>query len=144
MDYNAHQAAWSPCQLGKIIRNFSRINSRQRKLLTPNWCTRRDDKLITISDSLDWYSARDIQGDLFIADGGILTMHCRTSIPGGGKITIAPGGKLYLNGALLHNSCGDKWEGIEIQSMGKRKGELIFLAPSEIENTTVPFSSITD
>lgn len=144
MDYNAHQAAWSPCQLGKITRNFCRLNSRQRKLLNHNWCTRRDDKLITITERIDWYSARDLQGDLVIADGGVLTIHCRTSIPGKGKIVIAPGGTLNLKSARLHNSCGDQWKGIEIQSLGKKAGNLVFLEPSEIEDTILPFGSIED
>ncbi len=144
MDYNAHQAAWSPCQLGKIVRNFSKPDSRQRKLLEPVWCTKKEGKIIEITERIDWLSARDLDADILIREGGVLAIHCRASMPKDGKITVAPGGKLILDGGTLHNSCGEPWEGIEIQTLGKKSGELIFLSPGVIEDTRHRFEPKMD
>lgn len=138
MDYNAHQAAWSPCQLGKIVRHFSTLNSRQRKLLDPVWCRKKDGRIIEISEDIYWLSARDVDADILVREGGRLTIRCRTSMPAGGKITVAPGGRLILDGATLHNSCGDLWEGIEVQKLGKKTGHVIIISPSNIEDTIHP------
>ena len=124
MDYNAHQNAWTPCQIGKIHYNFARLKSRQRRMLIANWCVLKEENTIRIKEQIDWAGARDIEGHLIIEKGGVLQIRCRLSLPKGAKIIIRPGGKLILSNAHLHNSCGDEWEGIEIQSNKKGKGEV--------------------
>jgi len=126
MDYNVYQNAWSPCQIGKIQYNMSREKIEDRKFLKPNWCMLHDERHIIIRDSVHWKSMKDLEGNLTIEDGGILKISCRVSLPKGAKITIKPGGKLILDNCKLHNACGDKWQGIEIQKEGKRKGKVVF------------------
>lgn len=134
MDYNAWQAAFTPCQIGRIHKSMAKEKSRQRKLLEPTWCTLDERKNITIQDSIDWNCMKDLEGHLTIAKGGILTMRCRTSLPKGAKITVQAGGKLILENTRLHNACGDEWLGIEVETFGKEKGEVVFMGEVKLEN----------
>ncbi len=136
MDYNAHQSAWTPCQIGKIHRNLSKLSTRQRKLLIRTWCTLNPAKTIYISDQINWQGAKDLEGHLVIEDGGTLQINCRVSLPEAAKITVRPGGKLILVDAWLHNDCGGEWAGIEIQKAGNKKGEVIFKGKPIIDNVT--------
>ncbi|MCB0704263.1 MAG: hypothetical protein KDC34_03100 [Saprospiraceae bacterium] len=138
MDYNAYQRAWSPCQIGKIHYTMSNLNSKSRRYLVPNWCTLHEDKHIFIQDSVHWQSMKDLEGNLTIQRGGILQISCRVAIPPGGKITVQPGGKLILDNCLLHNSCGEMWDGIEIQEQGKYKGEVVFVGEPVIQDVIWP------
>ena len=134
MDYNAHQSAWTPCQIGKIHRNFSNLRSRQRQLLIPKWCELNEAKTIAISELVHWTGAKDLEGHLIIENGGVLQIDCRVSLPKGAKLIVRPAGRLILNNAWIHNACGDEWEGIEIQSEGKNKGQVIFKGTPRLED----------
>lgn len=134
MDYNAFQQALTPCQIGKIHRNLSRLSSRQRKLLVRTWCDLEEKKTIHIRDSVTWKGAKDLEGNLIIEDGGVLQIHCRVSLPKAAKITVQPKGTLILSNAWLHNDCGEEWQGIEIQSKGKHKGSVVFEGNPRLEN----------
>ena len=134
MDYNAHQAAWSPCQIGKLHYAIANDRSRERPLAIPTWCHFQEDKTITIRDTVDWPCQKDLEGNLIIAPGGMLTVNCRLSIPPAGKITVQPGGSLVLNGSRLHNACGKQWQGIEVQQEGRIKGEVLVIGDVKIED----------
>lgn len=135
MDYNAYQHAWTPCQIGKIHYRMAQENSPQRKFLQPNWCSLRDEAHIFIRDTVEWRGAKDLEGHLTIEPGGQLTVGCRVSLPANAKITIKPGGKLILGAyAKLHNACGDRWQGIEIQAQRNQKGEVVFIGDPKIED----------
>lgn len=138
MDYNAHQFAYTPCQIGKIHSNISRATGRSRKLAIPNWCHLDESKTVYISDSVTWTGAKDLEGNLVIEDGGYLRVQCRLSIPKGGTITVAPKGKLELFEARLHNDCGETWWGIQVRQRGSTVGTVINLAGSVIENVADP------
>ncbi len=137
MDYNAHQRAWTPCQIGKIHRNLSKLSSRQRKLLIRTWCDLKEDKTIFIRDSITWEGAKDLEGHLVIENGGTLVINCRVALPKDAKITVRPKGILILANAWLHNDCGAEWTGIEIQQVGKQKGQVIFKGQPSIDNATI-------
>ena len=137
MDYNAHQSAWTPCQIGKIHRNLSKLSSRQRKLLVRTWCELKEDKTIRITDTIVWKGAKDLEGHLIIENGGVLQIHCRVALPKGAKITVRPTGKLILANAWLHNDCGEEWAGIEVQQEGKQKGQVIFRGQPTMDNAEV-------
>ena len=83
-----------------------------RRCLVPTWCERREGRDVVIQDSVVWSGARDLEGNLTIADGGSLRISCRLSLPAGAQITVEKGGRLWLDGALLHNACGRAWEGL--------------------------------
>ncbi len=136
MDYNSRQSAWTPCQIGRIQRNLSDENNRARRVVVPNWCTLHDDQHIFITDSVHWKGEKDLEGHLTIEDGGVLKISCRVSMPKGGKITVKPGGKLILSQCRLHNACGNEWEGIEIQKIGKKTGQVISQGKVTMDNMT--------
>ena len=137
MDYNAHQFAYTPCQIGKVHANISRESGRSRKLVIPTWCSLDESKTIYITDSVTWSGAKDLEGNLVIEDGGHLKVNCRLSIPEGGSITVAPQGTLELLNARVHNACGDQWQGIKVNKRGKTEGKVINLAGSKIENVPI-------
>lgn len=135
MDYNAQQNAWTPCQIGKIHRNFASLRSRQRKLLIPTWCDLDEQNTIYIREKSHWRGAKDIESHIIIEKGGTLEISSRVSLPKGAKIMVYPDGQLLLNTtARLHNDCGEEWEGIEVVTEKGRKGEVIFIGTPTIEN----------
>lgn len=139
MDYNNSQHALTPCQLGIINYNFSRLGSAQRKYLQPNWCNYKKDSTINIySPNVVWNSAKDLEGDIVIHNGGSLTIHCRVSLPAGAKIIIKPKGTLILDGAQLTNLCNQQWEGIELWGNNKEQGKLIVYKMPSINNAVHP------
>ncbi len=139
MDYNALQNAWTPCQIGKVHKSMSSPGARARKVLIRNWCKLSEAQTIAINDSIHWRGAKDLEGHLFIEEGGLLNIDCRVSIPPGGKIVIKPGGELRLGkNALLHNDCGLQWDGIIIQEQGQSKGLISIMESSRIEDASHP------
>ena len=134
MDYNASQNAWTPCQIGKIHQAMSREGSLPRKMLIPTWCTFDSTKSIIIRDTISWTGAKDLEGNLIIADGGVLEVHCRLSIPPAGQIIVQDGGKLLLKNARIHNACGQTWKGIQVHRAKKNPGEVVYFGECSIEN----------
>ncbi len=138
MDYNASKRAWTPCQIGRVRRNFSILHAKQRKLLVKTWCKFREKRHIYIADSVHWKGAKDLEGHITIEDGATLEINCRISLPPNGKIIVKPRGKLILNNAHLHQSCGKKWQGIEIHQIGEQKGEVVLMGTPRLENMKNP------
>ncbi|MDX1667413.1 MAG: M43 family zinc metalloprotease [Saprospiraceae bacterium] len=143
MDYNALQNAWTPCQIGRVHYRMSRTNARARGLLRPDWCRLREDKHIFIEDTVRWQSAKDIESHITIQNGGQLIVECRLSLPKDGLITVRPGGTLILNGGRIHNSCGDRWQGIVVERKGRRRGQVIFAGAVTLENMIHPLEENT-
>lgn len=133
MDYNNSQMAWSPCQLGIIHKSFNKLESSQRKLLIPNWCEKSATPII-IDQDLSWNQALDVNQDIIISSGASLIISCRLHMAGNTSITIEPHGQLILNGAYIHNDCGELWNGIKIVSVRNDKGVLKATTESTIEN----------
>ena len=134
MDYNAWQAALTPCQIGRVIRNIANPSSRIRKFVRADWCRYDPEMAITIRDSVHWTIPKDLAGDIIIVDGGTLQLSCRVSLPKGGRIVVSPNARLILEDCQIHNACGDQWEGIEIQERGKEHGIVEIIGSPMIEN----------
>jgi hypothetical protein len=135
MDYNAHMAALTPCQIGKILMNMARPGSIQRNMLVPKWCHLDTSATITITDSMRWSGSMDLEGNLILAKNSTLEINCRVSIPAGGQITVNPGAKLVvLTGGKIHNSCGDEWKGISLITEKKISGSLFIMEGGIIED----------
>ena len=135
MDYNAGKCALSPCQIGKMHMNLSIEGKRVRNYLEPRFCKLEGKRSVVITDSLHWKGAKDMLGDITIADGGVLEMSCRVSMPAMGQITVMPGGKLILNNTKLHNACGYEWKGIKVYKRRKKTGEVVMNGNPIFENT---------
>ncbi len=134
MDYNSRQSSWTPCQIGRIQRNFTNQISRSRRILIPKWCTLNEDRNITITDSIHWKGAKDLEGNIIIKKGGVLKITCRISLPKNAKITVKAGGILILNQCRLHNACGHQWKGIEVEKLGDEVGTVITKGNVKFEN----------
>ena len=134
MDYNQWQHAMTPCQIGKVSRNFSRLTARTRKLVVPYWCERDPEATIVIRDSLVWESEKDLNGDLEIADSGSLELQCRLSVPPDGRIVVHPKGQLILNNCTVMNACNQEWDGIEVLASKVDTGKVIFIDKPTIMN----------
>ncbi len=143
MDYNNISRALTPCQLGRIHYNFSKLNSSQRKILVPVWCGYSPDATIWINSlrEVEWNSARDLIGDVVVTNGSQLTIRCRVSLPKGARIIVKPRGRLLLDGAHLTNLCGDEWAGIEIERKGKERGRVIFTNSPVLEHMANPLDA---
>lgn len=143
MDYNAHQKALSPCQIGRIRQAISVENKRARRFIRPDWCQINPERSIVIRDTVRWDREMDLDGQLTIAAGGHLTVGCRLSMPANSRILIEIGGTLVLNGSRVHNSCGESWQGIQIEELGDTKGEIVFENSPIFENMVHPLSHAT-
>lgn len=137
MDYNAHQCALSACQVAKIRSTLSNAKSKVRPCAIPTWCTRNPAMDLIVRDSLTLAGAYDLEGNIRIAEGGILELQCRISLPENGLITVAPGGRLVLNGCHLHNACGKQWQGIWVEKRGELLGQVVVKNPFTTENLPV-------
>ncbi len=134
MDYNAWQSALSPCQVGTIHNNLSNIQNPVRKLLKKTWCTYLPENKIFIKDTINWRGARDLESDIEILPGGYLTIQGRVSMPAGSKILVHPGATLILGDCLLHNDCGQAWNGIEVLRKSKKQGLVVNAGKVEMRN----------
>ncbi len=132
MGYNIWQTAWSPCQIGLMERNFATLKSAQRKKLVPTWCEMQPNGDITIRDDIHWQSAKDLGGNLVIESGAALHISCRVSLPKGASIIVKQGGKLTLENCLIHNACGEQWQGIQIQDKKNSKGKIVFIGDVQV------------
>jgi len=135
MDYNNRMDALTPCQIGKVLLNMTRLNAMQRNILEPRWCTLDTTANITIQDSVSWNCNADVEGHILIERTGHLVIACRVSMPEGARIKIEPGGKLtILSTGILHNACGGQWEGIELVQAKKLTGSVMVEEGGKIEN----------
>lgn len=138
MDYNAYQIAMTPCQIGRVHQLLSNDKGRMRHCLVPSWCQRNPERDVVIQDSVVWSGARDLEGNLTVAAGGALRISCRVSLPEGARITVEAGGRLWLDGALLHNACGLPWQGLVMPKKRRDRGEVYVLKPVKWENCPQP------
>ena len=135
MDYSALQNAWTPCQIGRIHARFGDLKSKQRGWLTPLWCKPSKHDTITISETIVWDGARDLNSSVIIKPGGRLRINARTHFARTTKIIVEPGGMLELGPrAWLHNACEQSWNGIETGSRGRESGAVIVEEGAKIEN----------
>lgn len=134
MDYNGYQNAVTPCQIGKMLYKMAGARSKQRKLLIKTWCQFKEDSTIIIQDSISWSCDKDVEGNIIIKDGASLRIVCRLAMPPGSKIIVEPGGKLILDDCRIHNDCGLKWQGIEVQKSRKKEGQIVLIGSPKLED----------
>ncbi len=138
MDYNIFQHAWTPCQIGRMHQTISREGSSGRRFARRDWCTLDPEQTVTIRDTVEWFGQKDLHGDLVVESSGYLTIGCRVSLPKDARVRIQTGATLVLDGARLHNDCGDQWNGIIIEEVAGRKGMLILQNDAVLENVQNP------
>lgn len=134
MDYNNVQMAITPCQIGIMHRSLSVKGKDTRGLLYEDYCFYDEDETLVVKDELHIDRELDMYGDIIVKKKGYLTLSCRLHMPAGASIIVKPGGTLELNGATIHNDCGEQWEGIKLIKKGKKEGQLIIRSESIIRD----------
>lgn len=135
MDYNSSQRSVTPCQIGRMNLRLTNITGRQRKFLEETWCDLDDSADIIINGEKHWKGEKDLSNNIFIENNATLIISSRLSMAKGGQIFIEPGGKLILDNARLHNSCGDEWLGIIKADSQDNPATIEYLGEIKIENT---------
>jgi hypothetical protein len=115
----------SACQVGSMQMGLEGKKGDISDALVRDWCSWHSKEKISIpkGDTVYFEGDRKLTGDIEIMPGGILIIKCRLSMPPGGTISIRPGGTLIIDGGSIYNTCGMKWNGIEME---KRKPFLFF------------------
>ncbi len=141
MDYNYKQNAYTPCQIGKIQKNFARLGSSQRQKLTSTWCQYKPDSTVFVGafENVVWEGHKDLEGDIIINNRGSLTIKCRVHIPKGAKIIVKPKAELILDGATITNLCDDQWQGIEVWENPRNAPVISFTNGASLKNLTHPY-----
>jgi hypothetical protein len=134
MDYNAYEIAVTPCQIGKMQHAMANERSHARSILVPTWCVKSQPDVI-IRDHLTLSGQRDLESDIVIEKGGVLTLKSRLSMPAQSKILVKPGGILRLDGCRLHNACDKDWQGIILEKGRTGAGRVEVIKEFTIENT---------
>lgn len=96
-----------------------------RKFVIPWWCQLDTSKTYVIRDTVEWLGGRDIDASVVIEKGGSLKVCCRLGMPPASSILVRAGGTLILEEVTLHNDCGQQWNGIQIETIGKKSGQII-------------------
>lgn len=134
MDYNNQQKAITPCQIGVIRKNMLQESSKTRKLLEKNWCDFDPTQTLVIRENTSFERYIDNRGDIIVEEDVELKLSCRLHMPKDGRIIVKPGGKLILNSVRIHNDCGEKWDGIILQSNSKKKATIEYLGRVQLED----------
>lgn len=120
MDYNAHQAAITPCQIKRMHAALATEGTQQHRLLKVNWCEKIEGELL-IEDEQHWANPVYISRDIIIAKGGTLIISSWLSMAKGTRITVQKGGQLLIDGGRIYNNCKDPWDGIFVHPKGLMK-----------------------
>ena len=67
-----------------------------------------------IADITNWNSPQIVNHDIYIVDGGFLTITAKTTFSPETRLIVERGGKLVVDAATLTSICGD-WEGIVVE-----------------------------
>ena len=134
MDYNNIQRALSPCQIGIVSKTMHKENAKARGLVKKDWCEYNPEKTLVVIKDLELNRAVDMKGDIILEENVTLRLSCRTHMPAGAKIIVKPGAKLILNGAKIHNDCGETWGGFDVQSKGNKQGTIEYFGNVKIED----------
>jgi uncharacterized repeat protein (TIGR01451 family) len=102
----------------------------------------------TINNSQTWSDLIRLEGNLIIADGGVLTLTGTLNVPYNSKIIVEEGGELKVNGGTITNTCDKMWYGIEIQGdagtsqyISNNEKGLVYLNGGTIENAKYAITS---
>ena len=146
MDYTAHGGAWTPCQIGTAHYNMNKKDSRTRPLLKKTWCEFDESQNIVIKngETINWESAKDLNGHIIVKNKASLTISCRVSLPPNAKIIVEPKGQLTLDGATLENDCGQLWKGIEVWSEGENAGSVTVINDAKIVNVENEITTVLE
>lgn len=122
LGYNWCRDYLSPKQIGFIYKEY---NTNPIKIKTSTDCTYEPKKPMIVKRNNTIDRNFVYGGDLIIKKKKILEISGKYSLPKGAHIYIEKKAKLIINGGLIHNACGDEWDGIiYIKKYKKKKSKL--------------------
>ncbi|MCD4744961.1 MAG: hypothetical protein K8R58_01530, partial [Bacteroidales bacterium] len=69
---------------------------------------------ISITEDLIWYAPQFITNDIIIEPNCTLTVKNLVKVADNNKFIVKRGGKLFIDGGIITDACGDMWQGIEV------------------------------
>lgn len=116
MDYNADQNAITPCQLGLMHYNLMHRPWYYYSKLKRDFWQRNaaDDITVSNGEVVLWNSSKILKGNVFVENGGVLTIKCYVGMPTDAKIIVKRGGKLIVDNGFITSNCCNTWQGIEV------------------------------
>ncbi|RYD81711.1 MAG: hypothetical protein EOP53_05670 [Sphingobacteriales bacterium] len=137
----------TPCQLGILHYNLCGKSGRIGDVVIRDWCSNHPDTIVKIpsGDTVFFAGEKYFLGDVYIETGAVLVIKCTVSLPAGASFYIAEKGTLILDGGILTNLCGQKWNGVKLEKRGKflgifnrkSKSVLDIRNNGKIENATI-------
>jgi hypothetical protein len=76
-------------------------------------CSRSEDYEV-ITGPVDWNSDQVMHHNVYIENGGLLTITAKISFVQGTGIFVREGGQLHVNGGTLTSACGTLWNGVVV------------------------------
>jgi hypothetical protein len=113
MDYNAHQVAMTPCQIGKMRKNLIKKEAFMHRYVDRDWCENSSEQEVVISENTYWAADAFLNGNLVIQENTVLVVSAALSLPKNADIILYPGAKLYLLKGTLYSDCNCPWGGLK-------------------------------
>jgi hypothetical protein len=120
MDYNAHQVAMTPCQIGKMRENLIDKQSSMHRFVDNDWCEHSGHPDLLVVENTHWVSDAYLKTNLIVKENITLVISASLSLPHNANIYLEPGAKVYLLRGTLYNACDLPWGGIKALSPSKK------------------------
>ena len=114
MDYNAHQSAITPCQIGRMHQRIAKPGTTAHSVARKDWCRGSNEETIIEEEEIIQDVVR-ISGDLVIVKNAKLTISAPIFMGPKKNIVVQRGGTLILRNALITSSCDVPWGNIVAQ-----------------------------
>ncbi|MEZ5199663.1 MAG: NosD domain-containing protein, partial [Bacteroidales bacterium] len=92
---------------------------------------------INITGAVAWNDTRTIKKNIYVKNGGTLTVTGDLYMGENIKIVVERGGLLLLDGALLTSYCGGLWQGIEVWGNPKQASTLPYQGKVVLRNGSI-------
>ncbi|MGZ5245197.1 MAG: hypothetical protein ACXWD4_14855 [Bacteroidia bacterium] len=142
--YPNEGSAITPCQMGVLHKNLSIEKGRVADIVIRDWCRYIPDSVIRIpaGDTVYFTSQKHFAADVYTESGAVLVVKCTLAMPAGAAIYVAEKSTLIIDGGTITNICGQKWNGVKLEKLGrflgvikrKSKGVLVVKNGGKIEN----------
>jgi hypothetical protein len=129
MDYNAHQIAMTPCQIGKMREHLIDKNSIMHRFVDKDWCERSGHPDLYVVENTHWVSNAYLKSNLVVKENITLVVSGALSLPHNANIYLEPGAKLILLRGTLYNACDLPWGGFLSLVPSKKNPASVWVCP---------------
>jgi hypothetical protein len=94
---------------------------------------------------VQWYTPKLLINPIVVDNGTTLIIYTVTvKCNPNAKIIVKPSGRVILNGATLTNTCGEMWQGIELQNSETGQAAILEMNNALIENAICAVKFVSD